>query len=91
MSGPPPPPPPAVSLGGGAGGGGRANLLQSIQGAGLGALKKVEENDKPKPPLPGAESLDMAGLLAAAMSNRRAGVQDSDEDGWSEEEGDDWE
>ena len=83
-----PPPPPMLS-GGGDSGGSRGNLLQSIQSSGgLGSLRKVDESEKQKTPASGGGEVDMAGLLSAAMSNRRAGVQDSDEDAWSDDGGD---
>ncbi|KAG0076895.1 hypothetical protein BGZ90_008042 [Linnemannia elongata] len=102
--GPPPPPPPPGMGGSGApanalpaagNSAGRANLLESIRGAGgIGALRKTGGSEgsasrSPIPPPPPAEeegsSGDLASALAAALQMRKSRVTGSDD----EEETDD--
>jgi len=82
-----PPPPPAPSISGSS----SSNLLASLQSSGgVSSLKKADEREV-KHIDAKEEPLDMASLLAAAMSNRRAGVQESDDDdGWGSDEENDW-
>ncbi|KAG0204396.1 hypothetical protein BGX28_003648 [Mortierella sp. GBA30] len=108
--GPPPPPPPPPPAGGGgapsialppaAGSAGRANLLESIRGAGgIGALRKTGHGDPGSapsrspipPPAPSADegegsSGDLALALAAALQMRKSRVAGSDDEDESDDE-----
>ncbi|KAF9135578.1 hypothetical protein BGW39_001904 [Mortierella sp. 14UC] len=103
--GPPPPPPPPGMGGGGApsialpasgASAGRANLLESIRGAGgIGALRKTGGPDgsasrSPVPPPPAAEeegsSGDLASALAAALQMRKSRVAGSDDEDETDDE-----
>lgn len=96
---PPPPAPPAP----GAGGSlptpppDRANLLASIRGAGVAKLKHVDDNATPSAATPRAETpstpaaadgANLASALAAALTVRRAGTGDSDDEDESDDEWD---
>ncbi|ORY88279.1 hypothetical protein BCR35DRAFT_317612 [Leucosporidium creatinivorum] len=84
---PPPPPPPPPAAAGGAPPppppqDGRANLLASIQGKGVGNLRK------PAPSSGGGGGGDLASALAAALSQRKGNMGDSDEEEESDAEWD---
>ncbi|KZT70593.1 WH1-domain-containing protein [Daedalea quercina L-15889] len=103
--GAPPPPPPPPPPGGERGGGhavaglpapqpGRADLLASIQGAGVHILKKTEGAPPPRATSPPAEESSAAGAggdltaaLAAALLERNKKLGDSDEE---DEDDDEW-
>ncbi|KAG9327845.1 hypothetical protein KVV02_000291 [Mortierella alpina] len=104
-SGGPPPPPPPPSGGGiiappGGAPAGRANLLESIRGAGgIGALRKTgpgETGSAPSrspapPPAPAADeseggSGDLASALVAALQMRKSRVAGSDDEDESDDE-----
>ncbi|KAG0346973.1 hypothetical protein BG004_000383 [Podila humilis] len=95
--GPPPPPAPPAAMGGG--GGGRANLLESIRGAGgIGALRKTNSGDsgsshsRSPAPMPVEEegsSDNLALSLAAALKQRKSRVAGSDDEETDDENWDD--
>jgi hypothetical protein len=76
----------------------RANLLASIRGVGGGAakLRHVDDTSTPAPEAPRAETPsgapadagNLASALAAALTVRRAGTGDSDDDDSSDDEWD---
>ncbi|KAF9102853.1 hypothetical protein BGX29_004121 [Mortierella sp. GBA35] len=103
--GPPPPPPPPggapnIALPPGGGSAGRANLLDSIRGAGgIGALRKTgvhegvpasaSSRSPVPPPAPVEEegsSGDLASALAAALQMRKSRVAGSDDEDESDDE-----
>lgn len=78
--------------------GGRADLLASIRGAGVGKLRHVDENTTPAASTPRAETpssaapaegANLASALAAALTVRRAGTGESDDEEDSDDEWDD--
>ncbi|WWC63110.1 uncharacterized protein I303_105710 [Kwoniella dejecticola CBS 10117] len=63
---PPPPPPPAPPLPSAGGDAGRSALLASIQGKGVGSLKKVDPSEQRVSPLAGGAAAAGAGAVVGA-------------------------
>ncbi|KAG0350099.1 hypothetical protein BG005_010355 [Podila minutissima] len=90
MGVPPPPPPPGLALPSAGGSSGRANLLESIRGAGgIGALRKVNSGDSgsspSRSPIPApveeeGSGADLASSLALALKKRKDAMGSDDEE-----------